>query len=107
MTAFKDVYALLANRLAATAPRAFVREICELLLRRNAFGVVTPHTTQRTPLEKERGADARSVVNRKMLDVKYVCRHALFSSNSARAMNSSWNFLSILVKYQLQPEMRT
>lgn len=94
---------------AAAAPDTFVRIIGKLRLCRKAFGIVAPHAAKRTALEKDRCADARPVVYRKTLDVKNIALHVghlLFDAFGAFDKLILIQ-LSILLKYQFQPQMRT
>ena len=70
-----------AHSPARAAVRAGGRAHHDLRLGRQAFGVVAPAAPQRAPLQEHRGADAGSVVQGELLDIKNDARHRV---NSAR-----------------------
>jgi hypothetical protein len=58
------------NSDAVSANQAAVLEIYEVWLGALALGIVAPPARQRTPFEKDRGPNARAVVQGIALDVK-------------------------------------
>jgi hypothetical protein len=61
---------LLADGNAVTAPDAPVSMQHEFFLGGDRFGIVAPHAVKRASFQKNRRADARSVIHREALDIE-------------------------------------
>ena len=69
VTILATVNAVQAGAPACTASNTLLRIKKQLLLGVLRFRIVTPRTTQGTPLEKNRGANTGTVVHTKALDL--------------------------------------
>jgi len=72
----------------------------------DALRVVAPETVQRAPLEKQRGADSRAVMDGKVFDVANQRGRIFHFSASAWAMNVACNSGERSMKREFQPQTR-